>query len=184
MIFLDIEASGLQGYPIEIGLAFVTAKRTIVTHSMLIRHDEWLNDETRWDECAESLHGITRDQLRHCGRPPQEVIGWLLSHVSGHIVLVDSNYDQLWLNELFAATGRSEITEFHLAGMPFCFHGPEIDPEKLDVLADIFNAEQHPHRAAPDAARWAQLYIDSLRDNEPPRRIVVENDWIRRVVVG
>lgn len=184
MIFMDIRPSGLKGFPIEIGLAFVQADRSITTDSRLIHHEPWLQQTARWDRDYEARHCITQDQLRQCGQSPQAVIDWLIAKLKDCIVFIDSNDDQKYLNEMFAAVGLPETDQFWLGDPHFIFDiGKEIDYGKFEAAWDIFEATPAPQRAAPDAARWAQIYIDSLRDNEPPRRIVVRNDWIRRVVI-
>lgn len=64
-VFGDIEASGLDeaSYPIEIGWSLPDGR----TRSFLIKPEpEW----THWDEAAEDLHGISREELEKSGLPP------------------------------------------------------------------------------------------------------------------
>jgi len=97
MIFLDFEASAaMGGFPIEVGFCVVEPDRTMRSAAKLIRHDEWLDDFSRWDWRAQEIHHIDRDQLIEAGEPPQEVMSWLNAELGGMVACCDSHMDGIW----------------------------------------------------------------------------------------
>ena len=100
MLFLDFEASGMMGYPIEVGFALVEADRTIRSASKLIHEPEWLDDFSQWDPVAAALHGITREQIAAEGEPPAAVVDWLEREIGGLVACVDSPFDKAWMSAL------------------------------------------------------------------------------------
>lgn len=94
---IDIEASGFGrgSYPIEVGFALEDGK----THCFLIKPDEsW----THWDERAEEIHGISREQLLNEGLPVREVAEELNKLLSRETLYTDAwGFDSSWLGRLF-----------------------------------------------------------------------------------
>lgn len=105
-VFYDCEASGLDGYPIEIGWAFIDpGTGTIVSESHLIRPPEEWPVEENWDQTAESLHGIALAQLKLQGRPAWDVARRMNEVLDGRELFSDSLQDEAWLRLLFDAAG-------------------------------------------------------------------------------
>ena len=102
VVFIDIEASGLgpDSYPIEIGWALSDDR----TESFLIRPvPEW----DHWDECAEDLHGISREQLFAKGVDASKAVRRLenaLALPDLTIVSDAASQDEFWLDRLFEQT--------------------------------------------------------------------------------
>lgn len=169
MFFLDCEASGLTGFPIEIGFARVLQDRSIVTESKLIRHDEWLDELQLWDWQAEQIHKISRSNIMKFGRSVIEVARWLNSELAGRIVLIDSVKDQAWVDMLFAAAGQ--VRDFAFAEVIDTVRsGDEVDREVFERLTwDLGN--RRPHRAAEDARQWAEAYMGALLPGQPVRQL-------------
>ena len=109
LVFYDCEASGLDGFPIEIGWAFVDeTANAIVSESHLVRPlPEWLADD-RWDPVAEELHGITLPRLRREGRPVWEIAMRMNQALAGRELVSDSAWDEGWVRQLFDGAG-SEV---------------------------------------------------------------------------
>lgn len=110
-VFYDCEASGLDGFPIEIGWAFVDEQtKTIVSESHLVRPlPEWDIDD-HWDPIAEELHGISLAQLHREGRPAWEITQRMNAALAGRELFSDSDWDEGWLRQLFdGAGGRIEF---------------------------------------------------------------------------
>jgi len=105
-VFYDCEASGLEGYPIEVGWAFTDpGTGALVSESQLIKPpEEWPVKES-WDRAAERLHGIALDQLRREGRPVWEVARRMNTALSGLELFSDAPQDEAWLRLLFDAAG-------------------------------------------------------------------------------
>lgn len=188
MIFLDFEASGLNGYPIEVGLAIVQSDRSIVTVGRLIRHDEWLDQVDMWDHTAEALHRIRRADLLEHGRPPTEVCAWLDELLGDQVACIDSPYDRMWLSDLFsAAFGRGAVAPV-LADIGAAFgggtrpylRGKEIDEVRIEKALRAKATAKIEHRAEADASAWAEVYVASLRDNAPVHRLFMTNTGIER----
>lgn len=99
---IDIEASGFgpRSYPIEVGVFLANGER----YSRLIR-PMW--NWRHWDTQAESVHGITRDQLAHYGLDVVEVCAELNDLCAGETLYTDAwSHDSRWLTTLFHA-GRT-----------------------------------------------------------------------------
>lgn len=168
MIFLDCEASGLMGYPIEIGFARVLPDRSITSAARLIRHDEWLDELPLWDWQAEALHGISRADLVEHGQPVGAVARWLNDQLAGHLVAIDSEFDQRWVDMLMSAAGVDR--QFGFIDVVEAFAGDEVDRQAVSVLARDLS-ERRVHRAAADAEQWAEIYVNSLGYGWPVREI-------------
>lgn len=167
MIFLDFEASGIRGFPIQVGFCVVDQARDMQTAAKLIRHDEWLLDFFRWDCEAEQIHRISRANLRDMGESPRAVMGWLNSALGGMVACADSHRDKLWLRELADAAGIEPT--FRVEEMALAFAGPEIAR-----IADATEADavcQHTHQADDDAKHLAVQYLLSLREGAPVQRL-------------
>lgn len=96
-IILDIEASGFGSgsYPIEIGVAMPDGS----LHVWLIKpFDDWIH----WQDQAEQIHGISRDQLYSEGQHPRQVADELNELVAGKTVYSDGwGVDRTWLSLMF-----------------------------------------------------------------------------------
>jgi len=96
-IIIDVEASGFgrNSYPIEIGIVLEDGK----THCFLIKPETGWN---HWETEAESLHGISRENLLLHGSPAQQVGRFLNELLIGKTIYSDGwSYDQTWLHTLF-----------------------------------------------------------------------------------
>lgn len=102
---IDFEASCLprhgRSFPIEVGIADLQGN----ARSWLIRpHGAW--KDWAWTAEAESLHGLTLDDLRRHGRPADEVLAELAEAAHGHRVIADSGLDRDWLEALASVALR------------------------------------------------------------------------------
>lgn len=118
-IILDLEASGFGkgSYPIEVGLAMDDGH----LESHLIQpFEHW----THWQDSAEAVHGISREQLAEHGREGRFITDELNRLLQGHTVYSDGwGVDRSWLALLF-----------HEAGV---FQG-----FKIDSIFSLLNEEQ------------------------------------------
>jgi hypothetical protein len=74
-VFYDIEASVVQGVPIEIGGAFAELQTgNIQVESRVIRPLEQWHIPDVWDEVAAQIQDISLDQLYAYGRSPANVV--------------------------------------------------------------------------------------------------------------
>lgn len=109
-LILDVEASGFEGYPIEV--AVCDQDGTII--SWLIRpHPRWAAWE--WSQEAERIHGISRDLLDAAGLPVEVVARELVECIGACVAAGGSIYSDSpaydgwvpggWLYSLFEAAG-------------------------------------------------------------------------------
>ncbi len=170
MIFLDFEASGLNGFPIEIGWAVVNSDRRVVVESHYIHCERWMVRIDLWDHKAEAIHRIPRRLLMEIGRSPVEVAHRANEALAGMIVCADSNYDRVWAAQLFSEAGVGQ--RFSIADISIAFGGSEIDGVAHRFARKIADLE-YPmnHSAGADARHWAELYRMSLKDDAAPRRL-------------
>lgn len=161
-IAIDFEASCLPQYgrsfPIEVGIADVSGW----SRSWLIRpHASWA--DWQWSDEAESLHGITRENLEAEGLDVADVGARLKAAVHGRDVIADSYFDDSWSRILFEAAGDpSHLPVYCLAELR-AFN--DVDHGRLqDALTSVDLQRLRRHRAGDDA-RWlarllAELGID------------------------
>lgn len=94
---LDLESSGFQGYPIQVGII----KEDGSTYESLIKpHSEWL-EELEWDYNAQCIHNLEQDYVIENGASIYVVASELNDFVAGEYIFVDSYYDVMWLNLLY-----------------------------------------------------------------------------------
>lgn len=96
---LDFEASGFgyESYPIEVGLALAGGERFCT----LIRP---LKDWIHWDDSAERVHHITKQDLQAYGLAVEDVCVRLNQLLHGQTVYCDGwVVDKPWLNKLYQA---------------------------------------------------------------------------------
>ncbi len=104
-VFIDFEASSLspQGWPIEIGLAWLLGKRVVVKSKLIRSRPEWAEED--WDPDSEQVHGIPRADLEDA-ESADDVATWLLETITGRVVVSDApEFDQRWLDRLLSKPG-------------------------------------------------------------------------------
>ena len=100
MIILDFEASGLNGYPIEIAWSSLDAG---ILGCFLIKPIEaWRS--APWS--AEAIHGITKAELATNGVAPRDVAEAFKASIGDRTIYSDApTFDGRWLQMLSEATG-------------------------------------------------------------------------------
>lgn len=108
--FFDIEASGLDGWPIEIGWAIPHADTGhITTRSLLIKPSSAWSINDHWDAAAEALHGITRADLRANGQSPDQVLSAMNADLDDFTLHADAPaWDLPWLEAVAAAAATPQ----------------------------------------------------------------------------
>lgn len=159
-VFYDIEASGLDGFPIEVGWAWAdAASGSIISEAHLIRPPSDWDVRGSWDPAAASRHRIGTDDLFRHGRSPFEIARRMNGTVHGRELFADSPFDERWLTLLFDAAGLEP--EFRVR---------RTDPQVLiAALAgdrtryaaakrEAARIAPTTHRAEADARHWAVLW--------------------------
>lgn len=94
---IDVESSGLgrDSYPIEIGVVLSSGE---VYCSLILPAPSW----TYWDDEAEKIHGISREEIHANGKSIGEVARDLNRFLEGQTVYSDGwVVDQPWITKLF-----------------------------------------------------------------------------------
>ena len=94
---IDLEASGFGrgSYPIEVGVKLQDGS----IHALLIKP---ANSWEHWDESAQAIHGISREQLNAQGKNVREVAIFLNELCAGQTLYSDAwSFDSSWLGRLF-----------------------------------------------------------------------------------
>lgn len=147
---IDLEASGLasDSYPIEVGIVLGTGE----TFEALIKP---LPHWQHWDDEAEAIHGITREQLAEEGQDIQEVCRQINELCAGKTLYSDCwAHDSRWLNLLFAQAGVS--MEFRCSPMEMFLDEEEL-ANWLQHKNEFCQASNiRPHRALNDAVIIAE----------------------------
>jgi hypothetical protein len=176
-LFIDFEASSLgpTSYPIEAGFSDPEAGAPI---SLLI-NPYAVEDWTDWDLHAQnSIHCISREQLREQGRHPVEVAEQMNCLFDGRSLYCDGgDFDRHWCHRLFEAAnctplfriddveelwaellrGQQSLKEY-LRGKA---NGLNPDWQVRRTLLEELAWQRTPgprHRAANDVAYLEQLY--------------------------
>ncbi|HWY14731.1 MAG TPA: hypothetical protein VNX86_06290 [Rhizomicrobium sp.] len=105
-VFHDCEATGPNGYPIEVGWAYIDEAGALVSEGHLIRPPAEWDIESVWDEQAEAVHNIPLAILRAQGRPAFQVARRMNEALAGRELFSDSPADEDWLRKLFDAAGE------------------------------------------------------------------------------
>jgi hypothetical protein len=170
-VFYDFEANGLEGFPIEVGFAFVDDQNNIVSGSLLIKPDAEWDIANDWDADAQQIHGISPEQLISEGISALQVAQRLNQTLAGRDLYSDSSFDRKWMGQLFDAAGLVPTFELKVTLAPTIIDNlrSELGFTEDDV-AVLFRRADHeaPHvdRAGPDArhlaAKWAGLLTFQL----------------------
>jgi hypothetical protein len=170
--FIDFEASSLgkHGYPIEVAWVFADGEE----ESHLIQPaPSW----TDWDVKAETIHGISRSQLRAEGQSVDVVAQRMVSVLTDCALYATApSWDGKWLSKLLRAAGlprhalRLEDTDVaHRWLMREALGAVRIPADRhRDIMQDIFAKAQRKddevgpavHRALADARREQRLWLD------------------------
>jgi hypothetical protein len=167
-VFYDFEASGLGGFPIEVGWALVDERYNLRSDSYLILPAPEWNLDAHWDESAQEIHGISQAYLMANGRPAVEVAQRLNDSLSGMSLYSDSPFDQKWMGQLFTAAGADRTFVLKQTPAPALIEKlrAELDLTEDDV-AGLYRTTDHqtPHtdRAGPDARHWAARWLALLQ---------------------
>jgi hypothetical protein len=161
-VFYDCEASGLEGFVIEIGWAFTPpGGGKIVSAGYLVRPAPDWEIDASWDPNAEALHGVSLDHLLKHGRPAWEVARTMNRALAGRELFSDSPKDELWTRQIFDEAGVDPT--FTLRRMDANVLLERAIADRGFDLARYRRvkeeAERHRrHRAKADALVWATLW--------------------------
>lgn len=151
---IDVEASGLHfdSYPIEIAVL-----KGSVVRSWLVRpEDSW----TYWCETAESLHGISRNQLAKEGLPAVDVATQLnafLTDFNGVVYSDAQRWDADWVDTLYFAAGESR--RFHIGSIHDLL--AEGGVEKFEAaLEELIDSGRFTHHRAESDVRMIAEALD------------------------
>jgi hypothetical protein len=182
-VFYDFEASGLTGFPIEIGWAWPDGS-AVISDSLLIAPAAHWDLTGRWETQAETIHGISINQLKAEGRPPLSVVQRLNRCLAGRTLYSDSPLDTGWMAQLFAATTLLPTFTVHL--MPA---GELVDDLRrtvglshhaaVQIADDVGDSFPHTHKARADAVYWAELWAafsnaDTASHSAPATELLLE----------
>lgn len=163
-VFYDIEASGFDGYPIEVGWAWWdAAKHDICSEAHLIKPDAvWEIDQT-WDQRAEELHGISLRQLEQEGEPTLKIAQRMNAALAGRDLYATSPYDETWLNHLFDSAGLETAFTLHQTSADILImqQARKLRHDQValqNIMHQAAEAAPHTHRAEADARHLAVLW--------------------------
>lgn len=118
VVFMDFEASSFRdGYPVEVGWAWVEGSDVQAESLLISPADEWLTPAFTWDPIAESIHGLPLSRLQSEGKTPAYVCQELNTQMEGKVVVFDTGpdgVDRHWLDLLFSEAGDKRL--FKLGG--------------------------------------------------------------------
>ena len=164
-VFVDFEASGPDGWPIEVGWAEIVAGRVAVESHLIRPEPEW--DEAKWDEVAADVHGIALDRLRAEGEPAIVVADRVVAALHGRLLVSDAApYDRAFLRRLFdVRDGDPDWPMTDIAALE-----RSMEPEARARMRSALARLPLPHRAGPDAERLAHAWAAALRTGLTLRR--------------
>jgi len=147
-LFLDFEASSLDGHPIEVAISTVDGE----IRSWLIRPAPGWTD---WSPKAEALHGISREMLARDGLPVRDVARHLNVALADRVAYSDSpDFDGWWCKQLFDAAGEEPLFSIGHAGSVI----PDVPRRNARIEREARRRAGPAHRAARDVAFLVELY--------------------------
>lgn len=154
---IDVEASGfgVQSYPIEIGVINQFGEKFC---RLVKPQKSWLH----WDESAESLHGISRELLRHKGVPITTLCHDLNDFLQQQTVYSDGwVVDQPWMIKLYSQA-KVEMT-FKLSPLEMILNESQMAlwHDTKEQMSNIMNVRRH--RASSDAALIQSTYVQTQK---------------------
>lgn len=177
LVFLDFEASSLgkRSYPIEVGWVFEDGR----SEAHLIHPAPGWTD---WDEEAQAIHGIARQELLAQGTSHDAVAHRMVEALSGHdLVVTAPSWDGKWMSALLRAAGLPrhslplrDSDDVHRE-CATAILAPVLSPDRLDeAVAEVLAltelrapGRQPAHRALADAqeehARWLAVQANARR---------------------
>jgi hypothetical protein len=160
IVFYDIEASSLspESYPVEVGWAEVLPDGSVRGEAMLVhRAPGWLD----WSMEAQSIHGITRGQLKTHGRPIEEVITALDAVFGTGVVFSDHpSSEVVWTDCLYRVAGRKRRWR---VGDALPLLSATAATKEDSAWLQVRLQEQRLHRADADARVFAEAYAELRR---------------------
>jgi hypothetical protein len=167
-VFYDFEASGIAGFPIEIGWAWPDGNN-VKSDSLLISPADGWDTIGNWETQAEKIHGISLALLKREGLPAASVVSRLNKCLGGRTLYSDSHLDTKWMAQLFTATQLRPAFDVHL--MPA---GELVDDLRqtmelsraaaAGIAENVGRKFPHTHRARTDALYWAELWSAFSRE--------------------
>lgn len=187
IVFMDFEASALRdGYPVEVGWAWVEGSNVRAESLLISPSDEWLTPGFTWDPTAEGIHGLPLARLQSEGRPVHQVCYALNEQLQGKVAVFDTGpdgVDRHWLDLLFVEGAQTRT--FRLAGpagellQALATENGLAEATQVKIKAA---APPTNHRAAQDAAHyaWRAAAIQLMASQRPDDRF---DDIIGRISV-
>ncbi len=169
-VFYDIEASGLDGFPIEIGWARADlASDTILSEGHLIRPPADWDVRGTWDVSAAARHRIPLDELWRVGKPVFEIGRRMNETLRDSQLFADSPFDESWLQQLFDAAGLEPEFVVRRTDAPVLIKTLASDRALyVEAKRQALRLAPPIHRAEADARHWAVLWAIVTRP-APPR---------------
>jgi hypothetical protein len=169
-VFYDIEASGLDGFPIEIGWARADlASDTVLSEGHLIRPSADWDVRGTWDASAATRHRIPLDELWRTGKPVFEIARRMNETLRGTELFADSPFNESWLQQLFEAAGLEP--EFVVRRTDAAVLIKALVGDRAvyaEAKRQALRIAPPTHRAEADARHWAVLWAMVARP-APPR---------------
>lgn len=161
-VFVDCEASDLDGYIIEVGWAVAPQGQEIISAAVLVRPAPQWKIRDAWNHKAEMLHGISLVQLLAHGRSAEDVAQIVNEELAGLELFSDApKYDGRWLAQLFEAAGVEPA--FTISPTPTralletIARRRNFDPIRFQQRWDDARQNRR-HRADADALTYARLW--------------------------
>ena len=164
---IDFEASGTDGYPIEVGVAIQQpGKKRISVWSSLIKPTVGLLQKMSWDPVAFQIHGIARAELKNASSPwdVAKQLNALLAPVG--VAYCDGwKWDHRWLFLLMQECPDKcafELRDTHQLEKALGLYQSTLKERDENTTIE--------HRAGPDAERRTPLAACAKRAPPPSGR--------------
>jgi len=159
-IFIDFEASGLgpRSWPIEIGLAWIEGADIRTWSSLICPAPDW--DMDSWDPQSAQVHRILLEEL--AGAPSAKAVATEAAMlISGKTVCSDApQFDERWAKRLFLE--MPQAVPFRIFDTYNAFDYV-LSSVGMDHAYEMLARHRAPHRAGPDAARYARALLHGLK---------------------
>jgi len=159
-VFYHLEATSLDGCPIEVGWAWADVDPGVIHfESYLIRPPLQWDVVGRWDPGIGARHGILIDDLSREGRSTLEIVRRMNRALAGREVYADSSFSEPWLRQIFDTERIEPDFSIRHTFPATLFTNSGCDPRLYaSAKRRALRAAPFRYRAEADARHWAIMW--------------------------
>ena len=160
LVFIDFEASGLgpDSWPIEVGLSWIEPGAVWTWASLIRPIPDWSMEA--WDPFSAEVHDIPLEELENAPLA-RDVADEAAKLMAGKTVCSDApSFDERWAKKLFLEL--PQVVPLRIVDTYNAFDYV-LTEAGMDQAYEKLSQSTAPHRAGPDAERYARALLHGLK---------------------